>query len=239
MKKRRLDEYLIANGYVKNKPEAFIKVTEGAVFINGQKAISPAQMILPQDIIKVREGKKYVGRGALKLEGAVKIFQPSISGKIGLDIGSATGGFTEILLQNGAVKVYAVDTAVGKLALKLREDPRVVVMENTDIRKIEKLPEEPEIVSIDVSLISLRNILPSVKRLAPHAETIALFKPQYETREMSILKHGVIKNDTDREKLLADFENWLKENSWTLMNKCESPIRGDKGNTEYLFYIKS
>lgn len=239
MKKQRLDEYLIEHTFVSDKNEAFIIVTEGRVFVEGQKAVSPSQMVLPSSQIKVKELMPYVGRGAYKLEGALDAFKVDVEGLVCIDIGAATGGFTQILLQRGAKKVYAVDTAKGKLALKLREDPRVVVMEETDIRHLEKLPELVDIATIDISLISLREILSSALRLLkPDGLVVALFKPQYETRDPAMLRHGIVKDDASREQLLDDFTAWLSDHGWKIESKIESPIRGSKGNVEYLFTLR-
>ncbi|MDO8561115.1 MAG: TlyA family RNA methyltransferase [bacterium] len=238
MKRKRLDDVLITNGHAGDKNEAFIIVTEGRVFVNGQRAVSPAQMVREDDKIEVKGGREYVGRGAYKLDSALAKFDIDVHDKVCADIGSATGGFVEVLLKRGAAKVYAVDTARGKLDIKLREDKKVVVMEGTDVRGIESFPESIDFVSGDVSLISLKNILPHIKRLAPKSEVVVLFKPQYEARDPSILKHGVIKDDAAREALLKDFQDWLKENAWEIKGLSESPIRGSEGNVEYLFYLK-
>ncbi len=238
MRQKRLDEILIAQGFAKDRKESFILVTEGKVLVNGQKAVSPAQAVRKESKIIVRTEQVYVGRGAHKLEAAIKQFGIKVQGKICADIGSATGGFVEILLKYGAEKVYAIDTARGKLALKLRENSRVVTLESTDVRKLEMLPEKIELVTIDVSLIILEGILPSVKKiLAPNGKVIALFKPQYETRDRSILRKGVIKDEQARENLLKNFITWAKDNNWKVVEWMESPIKGDKGNIEYLLYL--
>lgn len=213
-------------------------VTEGRVFVEGQKAISPAQMVLPSAKIDVRLPMRYVGRAAYKLEGALNAFGVSVDGLVCIDIGAATGGFTQVLLEHGAAKVYAVDTAKGKLAPKLREDARVVVMEETDIRHMERLPELADLATIDISLIGLRDILPAARRLLkPDGIVVALFKPQYETRDPALLRHGIVKDDATRAQLLNDFSLWLTENNWQVAGKIESPIRGSKGNVEYLFLL--
>lgn len=238
MSKKRIDEIIVARGLAKDKNEAFILVTEGRFFVNGQKAVSPAQPVGEDAKIEVRGGHGYVGRGALKLEAALENFVVDVSGKICVDIGAATGGFTEVLFKRGAKKVYAIDTAKGKLALKLREDPRVVVMEGTDVRDLKSLPEMAEIVTIDVSLISLRNILSSAGRfLKKDGSVVALFKPQYETRNYKILRHGIVKDAGERERLLMDFMEWARANKWQILDWMTSPIRGSEGNVEYLFYL--
>lgn len=238
MKKQRLDDFLIERKFASGKDEAFVIVTEGRVFVEGQKAVSPSQMVAPSGRIEVRGEKKYVGRAAYKLEGALNVFEIDVKDLVCIDIGTATGGFTQVLLERGAAKVYGVDTAKGKLAPKLREDPRVVVMEETDIRHLEKLPELADIATIDVSLISLTDILPHAKRLLkPDGFVVALFKPQYETRDPAMLRHGIVKDDATREQLLAEFTAWLDEHGWKIEGKIESPIRGSEGNVEYLFKL--
>lgn len=240
MKKKRLDEILIEKEWVKDKNEAFIVVTEGRVFIEGQKAISPAQPINIEARVELKREKEYVGRGAYKLEAALDKFNLEVRGKVCADIGAAIGGFTEILLKYGAKKVYAVDTAKGKLALKLRRDPRVVVMEETDIRGLKRLPEPAGIVTIDISLIPLREILPHMKRfLSKEGDVIALLKPQYEARDPKMLRHGVVKSARDRKNILETFIQNAEDGGWNVHDWCESPIRGSEGNVEYLFYLSS
>ena len=241
--KKRLDEILIRRGVIKDKNKAFIIITEGKVVVNGQKAVSPAQPVDEGAEITVTSDKKYVGRGAYKLEAALKDFKINVSGKICLDIGSATGCFVEVLLNAGAKKVYAVDTATGKLDIKLREDPRVVVLEDTNILYLESLPEAVNLVTIDTSFTSLRLVLPVLGRFfsplseKSGGEVIALFKPQYETRNPKILRHGIVKDGNEREKLLKDFVSWAGNNGWSVGKCIESPIKGSKGNTEYLVFL--
>lgn len=238
MKKQRLDEYLLEKGIAKDAREAFVIVTEGRVFVAGQKAVSPAQFITHSQKITVRGERDFVGRGALKLDAAIKNFKINAAEKVCADIGSATGGFTEVLLKNGAKKVYAIDTAVGKLDFRLREDSRVAVLEGIDVRDLAALPEEVELVTIDISLISLVQILPAVRRfLAAGGSVVALFKPQYETRDPSILHHGIIQGEEHRLLLLTQFKGWLSKNGWRIVAEMESPIRGGKGNVEYLFHL--
>lgn len=239
MKKQRLDDFLIAHNFVRDKNEAFIIVTEGRVSVEGQKAISPSMMVMPSGTIEVRSISPYVGRAAYKLEGALNAFGVNPQGLICMDIGAATGGFTQVLLERGARRVYAIDTAKrGKLALKLREDPRVVVREKTDVRHMEALPEPVDLVTIDVSLISLRDILPHAKRLAaPHASVVALFKPQYETRDPRVLHKGVVSDAEVRERMRDEFVVWVRDQGWRVVQMIESPIRGAKGNVEYLLHL--
>ncbi|MBI3627896.1 MAG: TlyA family RNA methyltransferase [Candidatus Sungbacteria bacterium] len=238
MKKKRLDEILIERGIVKGKAEAFIRVTEGDIFVGGRKAVSPAELYLQEAILKVREPRKYVGRGGYKLEGAFEKFDLNVEGKVCADIGAAIGGFTEVLLNHGAKKVYAIDTARGKLALKLREDPRIVVMEETNLLYLVSLPEPIEFVTCDVSFTSLRYILLSVKKfLASTAEGVFLFKPQYEV-DLREIHHGIVTDAEIRKTALHKFLNWAKLQGWEVAGSAESPIRGAKGNVEYLVHFR-
>lgn len=239
MKKNRLDDVMMRQGLVSNKDEAFVMVTEGKVFVGGQKAVSPSQPVLPEVKIELQgEDQRYVGRGAHKLKGAMDRFEVNAKGKICADIGAATGGFTEILLEYGAKKVYAIDTTRGKLAVKLREDPRVVVMERTDVRDLQKLPELVSLITIDISLVSLRDILRhTIQLLEPEGTIVALFKPQYEAKEQSLLRHGIVKDEKTREKLLHAFMKWARDEKWRIADWMESPIRGSEGNVEYLLLI--
>lgn len=239
MKRQRLDEFLIQHGYVADKQSAFIVVTEGRVFVNGQKAISPSQSVGSEDRIAVRNlDNAYVGRGAIKLEAALERFGVDAAGKICADIGAATGGFTEVLLRRGAKRVYAIDTAAGKLVPKIREDARVVVMERVDVRGLERLPQAINLATIDVSLIPLEQILAAVARLlAPQGFVVALLKPQYETRDQTLLRHGIVRDDTAREHILKNFLAWAWEHGWRVADYMKSPIKGSKGNIEYLILL--
>ena len=238
MKKKRLDDILLERGNVETKQEAFILVTEGRVLANGQKTVSPAQIFALDARIEVKTDSGYVGRGAFKLEGAMQHFGVSTEGMICADIGAATGGFTEILLKYGAAKVYAIDTAQGKLALKIRQNPKVVVMERTDVRHLESLLEKISLAVIDVSLISLKEILLATARLLEdHGQVIALLKPQYETRDAALLRNGIIEDAVARESIRDDMLEWAEKNSWQVLSWMESPIKGSEGNVEYLLHL--
>lgn len=238
MKKKRLDEILIERGLVKDKNEAFIRVTEGFVLVEGQKAISPAQPFDPGSDIKVKTVSPYVGRGGFKLAGGLKAFSLDLSGKVCLDIGSATGGFTDVMLQNGAAKVYAIDTAWGKLHPKLREDERVVALEKTNILHMSELSEKADFAASDLSLTSLRHLLLVLpKFLKADAEAVLLFKPQYEVAAHEV-KHGIVEDEAIRERALQELLQHIEANGWTVLGKATSPIRGAKGNVEYLIHLK-
>ena len=237
-KKKRLDEILIEKGFAKDTHAAFVLVTGGRVLVDGHRAVSPAEIITQRARIDMPQENGYVGRAAHKLAAALDAFAVDPAGKICADIGAATGGFSEVLLRRGAAQVYAIDTARGKLAYKIRQEPRVVVMEQTDVRDLKNLPDQIALAVIDVSLVPLASILGAVRRLIrPDAAVVALFKPQYETRDAAVLRHGVIRDPAEREKLLADFGEWARTHDWVIQGQVESPIRGNKGNAEYLFFL--
>ena len=237
MKKKRLDDVLIEKKFAKDKQGAFVLVTAGNIFVDGQKAVTPAQLVLRDTKIEVRSEREYVGRGAYKLEGALKEFSINVEGKICADIGSATGGFVEVLLKHGAKKVYAIDTARGKLDLRLREDPRVVVMEDTNALYLESLADPIDYVTIDVSLTSLRFVMPVAKKiLKKGGAVIALFKPQYEV-DKKYLKHGIVEDNEARKKAFDDFIRWVEVRGWSVQGNMESPIKGSEGNVEYLIFV--
>lgn len=240
MKKKRLDVLLIEYGNASTKEEALKMIIAGDVLVQGQKAVSPAQMFESGVPIEVRGRPPFVGRGGEKLAHAVKEFHIDAAGKIALDVGAATGGFTDVLLQHGAKKVYALDTAKGKLDVKLREDPRVIIMEGTNIIGLKTLPDLADIISIDVSLTSLRNVFPQIKKfLRPGGDVLALFKPQYEIEDKRFLRHGIIEDSAARQQTLDDFLAWVAENNWHVLEYIPSPIKGSEGNTEYLLHVRT
>ena len=239
MKKKRLDEILIERGIAKNKIEAKKMIIAGEIAASGQRAIAPSHMLAEDVKVVLKTRSQFVGRGGEKLSYAVKTFHIDIREKICLDVGSATGGFVDVLLQNGARKIYAVDTAKGTLDVKLRENSRVMVMEGINILNLEKLPELADVISIDVSLTSLRSVFSIVSRFLKEGGTVvALFKPQYEIRDARFLHHGIVKDAAAREKTLTDFIEWLTEHKWGVLEHIESPICGMKGNVEFLLYVK-
>lgn len=258
MPRQRLDAVLVARGIAADGRGAFIVVTEGRVFVNGQKAVSPGQSVADGDAIEVRPARACVGRGALKLDAAFERFGVDVAGNVCADVGAATGGFTEVLLKRGAAKVYAIDAGRGKLDLKLRQDPRVVVMEGTNVLTMPPLPEPVDTITIDVSFTSLRLVLPTVRPWLPWlyyshdrgssttkggrgiesvGHVIALFKPQYEIEDKSLLEHGILRDESARLELVEAFRTWLAERGWRERGFMASPIRGSEGNVEYLWHL--
>ena len=181
---------------------------------------------------------KYVSRGGLKLEKALDTFQLDPTSLVAIDVGSSTGGFTQCLLERGAQRVYAIDVGHGQLAWELRNDPRVVVMERTNIRHLEHLPEQPEVGAIDVSFISLRLVLPAVQRLlAPTADLIALIKPQFEAGKGRVGRKGVVRDPEVWREVLQSVLGSAVDGGWTVAGLTRSPILGPAGNVEFLIHL--
>ncbi len=191
------------------------------------------------DRFEYAESDTAVSRAAGKLKPAFSEWHWNVSGEVIIDVGSSTGGFTQVLLEQGAQKVFAVDVGRGQLAWSLRNDSRVVSMEQTDIRDLTMLPEQPTAAVIDVSFTSLRNVLPAVAHLLPPAGMVAaLFKPQFEVgKAIADRFRGVITDSAVVDKELQKFQSWLSAQDWTMRQKTASPIRGAKGNQEYLLWL--
>ena len=234
---------LAARGLAESREKAKLLIMEGIVYVNGQKE-DKAGSTFPEDAeIEVRGTVlKYVSRGGLKLEKAVDSFGCRLEGLVCMDVGASTGGFTDCMLQNGAVKVYSVDVGKGQLAWKLRNDPRVVCMEKFNARnmKPEDLPEKIDFASVDVSFISLGLILPPVKTvLKEGAHMVCLIKPQFEAGREKVGKKGVVRDPEVHEEVIRNVTEMAKETGFHLLGLDYSPIRGPEGNIEYLMYLEN
>ncbi len=212
-------------------------ILAGKVMANDQVVTSAAQKFPTDTVIRIDLPSKYVSRGGLKLEAALKHFKVSIQDLTCADLGSSTGGFTDCLLQHGAQKVYAVDTAYNELDWKLRSDDRVFVLEKNNAQKVE-LPEKVDFISIDISLVPLQEILPAARKLLkPEGKIIALIKPQYQASQEDVPEGGVLKDETLIESLLSDVEKWCTKNQFKVHGIIPSPIKGGGGNKEYLIHL--
>ena len=237
--KERLDQALVTRGLVISRARARDLVLRGEVRVDGIVATKPASRVGPAHTIAVTPGAgNYVSRGAVKLRAALDHFQLDPAGRIGLDIGASTGGFTEVLLGRGAAKVFAVDNGVGQLHASLLDDPRVVSMEETDARHLtpDKIPEPVGAMVADVSFFSLTKVLPPPMRLAaPGCWLVGLIKPQFEAERTWIPKDGVITDPDVHADTVALVEDWLRgQSGWRVLGTIESPIKGGDGNTEFL-----
>lgn len=240
MPKQRLDILLVERGLAESRTKAQALIMAGQVRVDGQTALRPASLLPTDSVLTVESGPRFVSRGGEKLEAAFKAFRLDVHGKVCADVGASTGGFTDCLLQHGAAKVYAIDVGKGLLDWKLRNDPRVVVMEETNARYISSLPEIVDFITIDASFISLKILLPVVKRWSvPRAAgVVALIKPQFEAgRKISARGQGVIRDSMVHQQVLFDVLNFAQEQGWQVQGLIKSPLLGPKGNVEFLVWL--
>ena len=239
--KIRLDQYLVQHGLIQSRERAKAMIMSGVVFVNEQKVDKAGEMIKEDAKVEVRgHDIGYVSRGGLKLEKAMQCFPLTPKGKVCMDIGASTGGFTDCMLQNGAVKVYAVDVGYGQLAWKLRSDERVVNMERTNVRYLEaeSLGELVDAATIDVAFISLDKVLPAVhKLLKPTGFVIALVKPQFEAGKENVGKKGVVRDPKVHADVIKKVVAFAKEEGFGIAGLDFSPIKGPEGNIEYLLHL--
>jgi 23S rRNA (cytidine1920-2'-O)/16S rRNA (cytidine1409-2'-O)-methyltransferase len=238
-KKARLDVLLVNRQLAFSRSKAAAMIMAGEVTVNAQLVDKPGTSVHADADIVLKEKPRYVGRGGLKLEAALKAFAVDPSGKVCADIGASTGGFTDCLLQHGAAKVFAIDVGSGVLDYRLRTDARVEVLENTNARYLESLAEFVEIVVVDVSFISLRLILPSVSCVVETpADVIALVKPQFEAGRAFVGKGGIVRDMAVHRRVLKDIAACSDSIGFTAVDVIHSPITGAKGNVEYLMWLK-
>ena len=243
MAKKRVDLLMVEQGLAESRQKAQAIIMAGQVFA-GDRRCDKAGLTLEEDTqLEVRgQTLRYVSRGGLKLEKAMKCFPITLEGKVAADIGASTGGFTDCMLQNGAVKVYAVDVGYGQLAWSLRSDPRVVCLERTNARYLtsEQIPEPLDFASIDVSFISLKLILPALRQLMKaNGQVAALIKPQFEAGREKVGKKGVVRDPAVHLEVLEQFLVHASEAGFTVKGIDFSPIRGPEGNIEYLGYLSA
>ena len=231
----RADVFLVEQGYAASRAEAQAAIRAGKVFAGGSPVLKPSQPLAANVLIAYEKLHPYVSRGALKLAAALDRFELSPVGLICIDVGASTGGFTEVLLERGAKKVYAVDVGHGQLHPKLAADPRVVSLERMDARHLQ-IPEQANAIVVDVSFIGLKLVLPSVLPFAASgAWLVALVKPQFEVGRSKIGKGGVVKDATAQAEALQTIADWLAaQPGWSIVGSMESPVLGGEGNREFL-----
>ena len=239
--KERLDVLLVNRGLVETRAKAKVMIMAGEVFVNGQREDKAGTMFDEKaDIVVKSKAKKYVSRGGFKLEKAINTWNVELKDKICMDIGSSTGGFTDCMLQNGAVKVYAVDVGTNQLAWSLRSDDRVVPMEKTNVRYLtsDKLDDKIGFASVDVSFISLTKILSPVwELLENNAHMVCLIKPQFEAGREKVGKKGVVRDEKVHVDVIKQIITYAYNNRFSIIDINYSPIKGPEGNIEYLIYI--
>ncbi|MFZ6030874.1 MAG: TlyA family RNA methyltransferase [Chloroflexota bacterium] len=231
-----MDTRLVEQGLATDRSMALRLVMAGQVLVDGQVALHAGALVSQQAQIAIKPGPRFVSRGGEKLDAALRAFRVPVNEKICADVGASTGGFTDCLLQAGAARVYAIDVGVGILDWRLRQDPRVVVMEGTNARHVAALPEGVSLVTIDASFISLKTLLPVVKGwLDEPAQVVALIKPQFEAgRTQSARGRGVIRDPRLHEQVLVDVLRYAVGAGFALLGLVQSPLLGPKGNAEFL-----
>ncbi|MEI3378720.1 MAG: TlyA family RNA methyltransferase [Coprococcus sp.] len=239
--KERLDVMMVNRGLAESREKAKAIIMSGIVYVDNIKEDKAGSTFDEKAQIEVRGNTlKYVSRGGLKLEKAMDCFGVSLAGKVAMDVGSSTGGFTDCMLQNGAVKVYSVDVGHGQLAWKLRNDERVVCMEKTNIRYVtsDDIEDRIEFASIDVSFISLTKVLPPVKELlTDDGEIVCLIKPQFEAGREKVGKKGVVRDQKVHVEVVEMIVDFARQIGFKTLDLSYSPIKGPEGNIEYLLYI--
>ncbi|TSB02525.1 TlyA family RNA methyltransferase [Sphingorhabdus contaminans] len=241
-KKIRLDQLIVDRNLAESKTRAQALVMAGHVFIGDVKAQKPGQQVAEDAPVQVKgSDHPWVSRGGIKLAHALDEFAINVTGKVAMDVGSSTGGFTDVLLTNGAVRVYAVDSGTNQLAWKLRQDERVIVHEQTSARILTRdhIPEPVDIIVCDASFISLAKVLETPLTFArTGAELVALIKPQFEAGRDEVGKGGVVRDEAVHSRVCAEVKMWLVEKNWTVHGLTTSPITGPQGNVEFLIWAQ-
>ena len=240
--KERIDTALVSGGFFPSREKAQAAIMAGQVYIGERKVLKPSETVSPDDGLTVRKPRtEYVSRGALKLEKAVSVFQADLAGSVVLDIGASTGGFTDVCLRNGAKHVYAVDVGYGQLDWKLRNDPRVTVMERTNARYLtaDMFPERPRVAVMDVSFISVRLILPAAAEIiGENGVFYTLIKPQFEAGREKVGKKGVVRDPETHAEVISGIVSFAETFGWRVVRIDFSPITGPEGNIEFLAEIR-
>lgn len=240
--KKRLDVILFERGFFDSREKAKIAIMEGTVFVDNQKSDKPGTSYDEECKIEVRNNKlKYVSRGGLKLEKALDVFHIDLEGTFSMDVGASTGGFTDCMLQNGCKKVYSVDVGYGQLDWKLRNDSRVVNLERTNIRYIDEslIKDEIDFFSVDVSFISLKIVLPVIRRIIKDgAMGVCLIKPQFEAGREKVGKKGVVRDKEVHKEVVNSICEFCVNNGFAVLSIDYSPVKGPEGNIEYLMLVK-
>jgi len=240
--KERADVALVKRGLCESREKAQASIMAGEVYAGERKIRKASESVKSDEELTIRSGRiPYVSRGALKLEKAVSVFGAELSGKVIMDIGASTGGFTDICLRNGAKRVYSIDVGYGQLDWKLRNDPRVTVMERTNARylKPEDFPERPEVTVMDVSFISIRLILPAAMEIMGEDGVFyTLIKPQFEAGREKIGKNGVVREAETHAEVIREIRSFVLEKGWEIRKLDFSPITGPEGNMEFLAEIR-
>ncbi len=234
----RLDVLLTKSGLIESRQRAQALILAGKVRVAGETERRPDRSVRDDAVVTVDEVPGYASRGALKLGPALDRLQVDPAGRVCADIGASTGGFTDVLLRRGAAKVFAIDVGRGLIHWRLRQDPRVVVIERVNARDLDSFPEPVSLIVADVSFISLEKVLPALRRAAPTAEVVALFKPQFEVGKADVGKGGIVRDPVVIEAALQRFRSWCGANGYQVAGDVASELAGAEGNREFFFHLK-
>jgi len=234
----RLDVLLTKSGRIESRQRAQALILAGKVRVAGETERRPDRSVRDDDVVTVDESPGYASRGALKLGPALDGFQVDPAGRVCADIGASTGGFTDVLLRRGAAKVFAIDVGRGLIHWRLRQDPRVVVIERVNARDLDSFPEPVSLMVADLSFISLEKVLPALRAAAPGAEVVALFKPQFEVGKADVGKGGIVRDAVVIETALQRFRSWCEANGYHVTGEAASELAGAEGNQEFFFHLK-
>jgi 23S rRNA (cytidine1920-2'-O)/16S rRNA (cytidine1409-2'-O)-methyltransferase len=233
----RLDVLVAKSGLAESRERAQALILAGKVRVSGETERRPGRAVSDDASISVEAGPAYASRGALKLGPALVTFGVDPAGRICADIGASTGGFTDVLLRRGASKVYAIDVGRGLIHWRLRQDPRVVVIERLNARELDSFPEPVSLIVVDVSFIGLEKVMPALLRAAPKAEVVALFKPQFQVGRSEVGKGGIVRDPEAIEGALAQFRGWAAANGYSVLAEAASELTGADGNREIFLHL--
>lgn len=239
--KQRIDLLLVDRGLFDSRARAQAAIAAGRVTVDGRVVGKPSEAVDADAVITAEAAHPWVGRGGLKLDHALTLWPIPVEGRVALDVGASTGGFTQVCVSRGATRVYAVDVGRDQLHPTLAGDPRVVELSGTDARALDAalIPQTPDLIVTDVSFISLAKALPAALALAgPGADLVALVKPQFEAGRDRVGKGGIVKDEAVRRETLADVAAWLEGQGWTVRATADSPITGGDGNAEFLLWAR-
>jgi len=240
VKRTRLDLLMVERGLVETRSKAQLLIREGRVRVDGELCAQPGEQVAEGRTVEVERGPRFASRGGEKLEAALAAFRLDVRGRVCADVGASTGGFTDCLLQHGAAKVYAIDVGKGILDWRLRSDVRVVVMEETNARYLERLPEAVDLATVDASFISLRLLLPVVNAwLAPRGEAVVLIKPQFEAGRAQVKRGGVVRDPAVHRAVLREVLSAASQLGLAAHGLMRSPLIGPAGNIEFLAWLRS
>jgi 23S rRNA (cytidine1920-2'-O)/16S rRNA (cytidine1409-2'-O)-methyltransferase len=233
----RLDKALTETGLVESRQRAQALVMAGSIRVNGVVERRPDRLVRAEDLLELDDEEAWASRGALKLLPVLEQFAIEVEGRVCADIGASTGGFTDVLLRQGASKVFAVDVGRGLIHWRLRQDPRVVLLEKTNARDLEAFPEPVSLVVIDVSFIGLEKVLPAIRRAAPEGEVLALFKPQFQVARGEVGSGGIVRDRDAITAARARFEDWCHQNRYEVTGHALAGVPGADGNQEHFYRL--